>query len=327
MTGGQPAEGGPTVPHARRADRRRGRQAHRHRRRRGRAPAAEVGVAARRATLAYPRRPRRGAASLRDYDGPSVLIYDQVCATEKRRRRKRGIDGAGDAACRDQRGGVRELRRLLDAIRLHRDRAGGDRARPQAPHQSDALQRRSVLPERLLPQLRHRCRPAGRARRRSALAGAGGRIGRGAAAAACCRDRTPWRGLFAGIGGGGIVTSGAILAMAAHLEGRHVKHAGFHRPGAEERRGRRACADRRPIRTALDVVRIPLGTADLMLAADLAVGCRPGVLERNAPRRRGDRQSGPRRDRRVQARRRCCRSMRCCIGARSRRPPMPKASV
>ena len=28
--------------------------------------------------------------SLRDFDGPSVLIYDQVCATEKRRRRKRG---------------------------------------------------------------------------------------------------------------------------------------------------------------------------------------------------------------------------------------------
>ena len=33
---------------------------------------------------------------------------------------------------------------------------------------------------------------------------------------------------------------------------------------------------------ALDVVRIPLGTADLMLAADLAVGCQAGVLERNA---------------------------------------------
>ena len=30
------------------------------------------------------------------------------------------------------------------------------------------------------------------------------------------------------------------------------------------------------------MVRIPLGSADLMLAADLAVGCRPGVLERNA---------------------------------------------
>jgi indolepyruvate ferredoxin oxidoreductase len=34
----------------------------------------------------------------------------------------------------------------------------------------------------------------------------------------------------------------------------------------------------------LDVVRIPLGTADLMLAADLAVAAGAGVLERNAPR-------------------------------------------
>jgi len=34
--------------------------------------------------------------------------------------------------------------------------------------------------------------------------------------------------------------------------------------------------------SALDVVRIPLGTADLMVAADLAVGCQAGVLERNA---------------------------------------------
>ena len=33
---------------------------------------------------------------------------------------------------------------------------------------------------------------------------------------------------------------------------------------------------------ALDVVRIPLGTADVMIAADLAVGAGPGVLERNA---------------------------------------------
>jgi indolepyruvate ferredoxin oxidoreductase len=33
---------------------------------------------------------------------------------------------------------------------------------------------------------------------------------------------------------------------------------------------------------ALDVVRIPLGSADVMLAADLAVGCQAGVLERNA---------------------------------------------
>ena len=37
----------------------------------------------------------------------------------------------------------------------------------------------------------------------------------------------PWRGLFAGIGGGGVVTSGAILAMAAQLEGHQVSTLDF----------------------------------------------------------------------------------------------------
>jgi len=36
------------------------------------------------------------------------------------------------------------------------------------------------------------------------------------------------------------------------------------------------------LNAALDVVRIPLGTADVMIAADLAVGAGLGVLERNA---------------------------------------------
>ena len=90
-----------------------------------------------------------------------------------------------------------------------------------------------------------------------------------------------WRGLFAGIGGGGIVTAGAILAMAAHLEGRHVKTLDF--TGLAQKNG--AVVAHVQIATdpdTLDVVRIPLGTANLMLAADLAVGCSPGVLERNA---------------------------------------------
>jgi indolepyruvate ferredoxin oxidoreductase len=94
-------------------------------------------------------------------------------------------------------------------------------------------------------------------------------------------DTTPWRGLFAGIGGGGIVTAGAILAMAAHLEGREVRTLDF--TGLAQKNGA-VVAHVQIADTAaeLDVVRIPLGTANLMIAADLAVGCAPGVLERNA---------------------------------------------
>jgi indolepyruvate ferredoxin oxidoreductase len=95
---------------------------------------------------------------------------------------------------------------------------------------------------------------------------------------------TPWRALFAGIGGGGIVTSGAILAMAAHLEGRQVSTLDF--TGLAQKNGAVVAHVQigGPIDAPaeLDVVRIPLGAADLMLAADLAVAAGAGVLERNA---------------------------------------------
>ena len=97
----------------------------------------------------------------------------------------------------------------------------------------------------------------------------------------CLQRNKPWRALFAGIGGGGIITSGAILAMAAHLEGKEVRTLDF--TGLAQKNGTVVAhvqiADEE---SALDVVRIPLGTADVMIAADLAVAAGPGVLERNA---------------------------------------------
>ena len=74
----------------------------------------------------------------------------------------------------------------------------------------------------------------------------------------------------------------------------------------------------------LDVVRIPLGTADLMLAADLAVGCAPGVLERNAKSAAviGNLDLAATAEFK---RTRVCRSTPCCIAAPSRKPPTPVA--
>jgi indolepyruvate ferredoxin oxidoreductase len=279
MTGGQPTEGQPTVPNIA-------------------AQLAAEGV--KRIAIVADEADRLPAASelpqgvtrhtrdeldsvqksLRDFEGPSVLIYDQVCATEKRRRRKRGsmaqptrhvvinesvCENCGD--CSTQSGCIAiepvetdlGRKRRINPTSCNVDLSclkgfcpsfvtqSGPPAAPDADTQWQARENdlAAALPPPILP------------------------------------TGDVWRGLFAGIGGGGIVTAGAILAMAAHLEGKAVKTLDF--TGLAQKNGA-VVAHVQIARdeAALDVVRIPIGTADLMLAADLAVGCQAGVLERNA---------------------------------------------
>ncbi len=174
-----------------------GRAAHRGGGGRGRPAAARARPAARH-HAACARRPGRGAARtarLRGRLGADLrpgLRHGKAPAAQAR------LDGATGAARRHQRAGLRELRRLLDAVGVHRDRAGRDGARPQAAHQSDKLQRRSVVPEGLLPELRYVRRAAGRAEYRSAVGTAGTRTGPRPAPADIAghyaRGRAPRRG-------------------------------------------------------------------------------------------------------------------------------------
>jgi len=215
---------------------------------------------------------------LRDCDGVSVLIYDQVCATEKRRRRKRGLmsqparhvvineqvcENCGD--CSVQSGCI--------AIEPVETELGRKRRINPTSCNVDLSCLKGFCPSFVTiagppaapgidPRWEQREGALARALRQPQLP-----------------ENSPWRGLFAGIGGGGIVTAGAILAMAAHLEGRQVRTLDF--TGLAQKNGA-VVAHVQIADTAaeLDVVRIPLGTADLMIAADLAVGCAPGVLER-----------------------------------------------
>ena len=219
--------------------------------------------------------------SLRDFEGPSVLIYDQVCATEKRRRRKRGsmpeatkhvvineavCENCGD--CSTQSGCI--------AIEPVETPLGRKRRINQSACNVDLSCLKGFCPSFVtLPG--PPVAPAADARWEAREADLGTAL-----PMPVVPEPDLWRGLFAGIGGGGIVTAGAVLAMAAHLEGRHVNTLDF--TGMAQKNGAVVAHVQIAVHPdALDVVRIPAGGADLMLAADLAVGCSPGVLERNAP--------------------------------------------
>jgi indolepyruvate ferredoxin oxidoreductase len=217
---------------------------------------------------------------LRETEGVSVLIYDQVCATEKRRRRKRGklaeaarsvhinpeiCENCGD--CSTQSGCI-AIEPLETALGRKR------RINPTACN-VDLSCLKGFCPSFVTVAGPPRA-PVADARwqaRESELAAALPTPVLPAAA--------PWRALFAGIGGGGIVTSGAVLAMAAHIEGRSVHTLDF--TGLAQKNGTVVAHVQIGEADDLDVVRIPLGEADVMLAADLAVGAGPGVLERCAP--------------------------------------------
>ncbi len=218
--------------------------------------------------------------AMRETDGVSVIVYDQVCATEKRRRRKRGTmakaeigvainpricENCGDCTAQSHCIAIEPIeteygrKRRISPTSCNTDLsclAGfcpafvtGPAELQPAPLQdvwaaAEAVHSAS-LPAPRLPAL----------------------------------DR-PWRGLLAGIGGGGIVTTGAVLAMAAHLDGCEVSTLDF--TGLAQKNGA-VVSHVQIARTPLDIVRIPEGEADCMIAADLAVAASAGVLERCAP--------------------------------------------
>jgi indolepyruvate ferredoxin oxidoreductase len=155
---------------------------------------------------------------LREVRGPSVLVYDQTCAAEKRRRRKRGLypdppkrafineavcEGCGDCGIESNCVSIipKETefgrKRAIDQSSCNKDfsclkgfcpsfvTVNGGRLRK--PAGGVAAVDFPALPEPVLPALDH-----------------------------------PYGIVVAGIGGTGVVTIGALLGMAAHLEGKGV---------------------------------------------------------------------------------------------------------
>jgi indolepyruvate ferredoxin oxidoreductase len=212
---------------------------------------------------------------LRAFKGVSVIIYDQTCATEKRRRRKRGkledpakrafinpavCEGCGDCGEKSNCLAVMPLetelgrKREIDQNACNKDFScvegfcpsfvtvhGGGLRKPEAVGASlDPAQ----LPEPQRPDLER-----------------------------------PWNVLIPGVGGSGVTTLGALLGMAAHLEGKGctvLDQAGLAQKFGPVVTHVRIAAKQDDIYA----VRIAAGETDLLLGCDLIVAAGDDSLTR-----------------------------------------------
>ncbi|WP_137895778.1 indolepyruvate ferredoxin oxidoreductase family protein [Ramlibacter sp. 2FC] len=217
---------------------------------------------------------------LREVKGVTVLIYEQTCAAEKRRRRKKGelvdpsrrlfineavCEGCGDCSVQSNCVAVVPQETLL----------GRKRKIDQTSCNKDYSCAKGFCPSFV--------GVTGGKLRKKAGALAGGMDAFLQRVAALPRPAPhAWTGpydlLVTGVGGTGVVTVGAVIAMAAHLEGKSASvldFMGFAQKGGSVLSFVRL-ADR-PER--LNQVRIDTQQADAILACDLVVGASPEALQ------------------------------------------------
>ena len=157
---------------------------------------------------------------LRETEGVTVIIYDQICATELRRRRKRGLaapassrvvinaavcEACGDCSVQSNCTSVEPLDTVL----------GTKRQINQSSCNVDLTCVKGFCPSFVTLQGAQLKRPSGAdidfIEQAKSLP----------AVAQRALDK-PWNILITGVGGTGVVTVGALLAMAAYIEGKAV---------------------------------------------------------------------------------------------------------
>jgi indolepyruvate ferredoxin oxidoreductase len=213
---------------------------------------------------------------LRETPGLTVLIYDQTCAAEKRRRRKHGLYPdppmrvfINDAVCEGC-GDCSEKSNCI-AVQPIETEFGRKRRIDQSSCNKDFSCLKGFCPSFVTVR-------GGSLRKASEPDAAEAAFAPLAEPAPRTLDR-PYGILIAGIGGTGVVTLGALLGMAAHLEGKAVTVLDI--TGLAQKNG----AVTSHIRLApgpddLHAVRIATGAADLLLACDLVVAATQAALAR-----------------------------------------------
>jgi indolepyruvate ferredoxin oxidoreductase len=208
--------------------------------------------------------------ALRETTGVSVLIYDQVCAAEKRRRRKRGqLADAGKrvvinpAVCEGC-GDCGKKSNCLSIVPLETE-FGRKRAVDQTSCNQDATCVEGFCPSFVTVEGGIPRKPVADSAQPPLV---------DAPALDLVRSANL---VVGGIGGTGVVTIGAILGMAAHLDGRGVSvmdQIGLAQKGGEVTSHIRIAASP----GALGPARFAPREADTLIGCDLAVASGPEVL-------------------------------------------------
>jgi len=226
--------------------------------------------------------------SMREIKGCTVIIYDQTCATEKRRRRKRGTmvdpavrvvineavcEGCGDCSSQSNCLSVEPLetdhgrKRSINQSTCNKDQScvkgfcpsfvtveGGQlRKKNKADNRRDPAQL-GELPEPELPSLTRGVYPGG------------------------------YGIVVAGVGGTGVITIGQLLGMAAHIEGKGIvtqDSAGLAQKGGATWSHVLIAQQQDEIRTT----RVSTAAADLILGCDPIVTAGKETMVRMRPGR------------------------------------------
>ena len=215
---------------------------------------------------------------LREISGLTVLVYDQTCAAEKRRRRKRGLypdppkrvfindavcEGCGDCSEKSNCVSVKPLetelgrKRQIDQSSCNKDFSCLGGFCPSFVTVHGGSVRKSIkgrlhlvedpFANLSMPKVRGLTEPYGI--------------------------------LVTGIGGTGVITVGALIGMAAHLEGRGCTVLDF--TGLAQKNGAVMSHVRlAPRPEDLHAVRIAVGGANLLLGCDMVVAAGPNALSR-----------------------------------------------
>ena len=215
----------------------------------------------------------------REIQGTTVIIYDQTCATEKRRRRKRGTavdpakrvvinelvcEGCGDCSVQSNCLSVEPLetefgrKRTINQSSCNKDMSclkgfcpsfvtvEGGSLKKKAKNKANSPFEMGAIPEPLVPQL------------------AQGQV---------------WGVVVAGVGGTGVITIGQLLGMATHIEGKGIvtqDAAGLAQKGGATWSHVLIGDSQSSIRTT----RVGTAAADLILAADPLVAVNDETLAR-----------------------------------------------